>query len=70
MRRMRRQDENSLRGESAHCDKKNFGMPWIAELSAANIPHRGKLIRCAAPEAIKAGAETLEAAFINAIQKS
>jgi len=32
------------------------------------LMHHGKLIRCDSPEALKAGAETLEAAFINAIQ--
>ena len=34
------------------------------------LMHHGKLIRCDSPEALKAGAETLEAAFINAIRKS
>ena len=32
------------------------------------LMYRGKLIRCDAPEALKAGAETLEAAFIQTIQ--
>ena len=32
------------------------------------LMHRGKLIRCDAPELIKAGAETLETAFIEAIR--
>ena len=33
------------------------------------LMHMGKLIRCDAPEALKAGADTLEAAFIRTIQK-
>ena len=32
------------------------------------LMHQGKLIRCDAPEALKAGADTLETAFINTIQ--
>ena len=32
------------------------------------LMYRGRLIRCDAPEALKAGAETLEAAFIQTIQ--
>ena len=32
------------------------------------LMHQGKLIRCDAPEALKAGAETLEAVFIQTIQ--
>ena len=32
--------------------------------------YRGKLIRCDAPEALKAGADTLEAAFIRTIQEA
>ena len=32
------------------------------------LMHQGKLIRCDAPEALKAGAETFEAAFIQTIQ--
>ena len=32
------------------------------------LMHKGKLIRCDSPEAIKAGADTLEAAFIRTIQ--
>jgi len=32
------------------------------------LMHMGKLIRCDAPEALKAGADTLEAAFIRTIQ--
>ena len=34
------------------------------------LMHRGKLIRCDSPEALKAGAENLEAAFIEAITQN